>query len=350
MTTTKRSIVEAYHELVAPRLTVEAVYHGVKWRSRSGKQWRGACPLHGGNGPNFVVNVETLQWWCHSGCQTGGGPLEFVHGGKGPEGADFARAVAELAERVGVDLERDDLPVQVPAAAPRPKRHKPEPPKYPPPAEVRALFEACIPVDRDRAVEEYLESRHIDPQHVADERLALALPESAVPPSWAWFGKRPWSQSSHRLIVPLFDDTGAVRSVIARSVDRDIDPRWKSVATRGFNRGGLSMQTDLARLALRRRELPDWWAPDATFRVVVAEGEIDFLIWATRAANFSERFPPAVVGIFANGRVGSFANRLPAGTTVTIATDHDEAGHRYAEALAENLPPTMKAERWQLPR
>jgi hypothetical protein len=37
-----------------------------------GPEWRYACPLHNGKGPNFSVKAETGEWYCHSQCNHGG--------------------------------------------------------------------------------------------------------------------------------------------------------------------------------------------------------------------------------------------------------------------------------------
>lgn len=51
--------VSCYYAQRAPRLT------------RHGKQLRGGCPVHGGNDPNFVVELATGLCYCHSQCQRG---------------------------------------------------------------------------------------------------------------------------------------------------------------------------------------------------------------------------------------------------------------------------------------
>lgn len=96
------SVVDFYRNEVAPRLTPELVFSGIRFRGH-GRQKRAACPLHGGRGPSFVISTDALTWWCHSKCQKGGGPIEFVNGGEPAHGRDFVGCVRELAERVGID-------------------------------------------------------------------------------------------------------------------------------------------------------------------------------------------------------------------------------------------------------
>ena len=65
---------------------------------QEGGEWRGACPLHGGNGRNFAVNAETGLWKCHSQCQAGGDIFAFVQQ-KNQKG--FVDALREVAEWAG---------------------------------------------------------------------------------------------------------------------------------------------------------------------------------------------------------------------------------------------------------
>jgi len=66
---------------------------------RQGSEYRGACPLHGGDGPNFAVNAETGLWHCFTGCQDAGGDaLKFL---QRKDGFTFPEALQELARFTG---------------------------------------------------------------------------------------------------------------------------------------------------------------------------------------------------------------------------------------------------------
>lgn len=98
--------VETLTELIIPRLDLERVYADIEFSRRTGQWWRGPCPLHGGDGPNFAVNVTTLAYYCHSRC--GGGPVvDYVNGGRPARGSDWHAAVAKLATLAGVELSED---------------------------------------------------------------------------------------------------------------------------------------------------------------------------------------------------------------------------------------------------
>ena len=101
---------------VLPKLSVDEVFDDSahKWVERGGKTWKGGCPWHESKtGSSFVVDVDSLRWWC-AGCQTGGGPIQYLwkkKGGSGmtPHGLDFVELVRELAAKVGVPFPEREM-------------------------------------------------------------------------------------------------------------------------------------------------------------------------------------------------------------------------------------------------
>lgn len=85
--------------------------------TRHGKGWRGPCPLHGGDGPNFVVYPEG-NWYCWTGCGEGGDALDFL---VRQEGLDFKAALERLNDWAGGSFRT------LPNARPSPPRPKPAP-------------------------------------------------------------------------------------------------------------------------------------------------------------------------------------------------------------------------------
>jgi len=77
---------------------------------RSGRTWRGPCPLHGGEGPNFSVDPARGIFKCFV-CGEGGDVFAFA---MKHLGMDFPSAVRHVAERAGVEIpdetERRDDP------------------------------------------------------------------------------------------------------------------------------------------------------------------------------------------------------------------------------------------------
>ncbi len=69
-----------------------------------GKDYWGLCPFHDERTPSFKVNPTDNLYYCF-GCEASGDVFRFV---EEKEGLDFPQAVESLAERYGVELERDD--------------------------------------------------------------------------------------------------------------------------------------------------------------------------------------------------------------------------------------------------
>ena len=68
-----------------------------------GKDYWGNCPFHEERTPSFKVNPQDKLYYCF-GCEAGGDVLRFV---QDKEGLSFPDAVESLAERYGVELERE---------------------------------------------------------------------------------------------------------------------------------------------------------------------------------------------------------------------------------------------------
>ncbi len=82
---------------------VEVVSAYTDLRQR-GKDWWGNCPFHDENTPSFKVNPVDNLYYCF-GCQASGDVFGFL---QEKEGLTFPEAVESLAERYGVELERDE--------------------------------------------------------------------------------------------------------------------------------------------------------------------------------------------------------------------------------------------------
>ncbi|MGH2957174.1 MAG: DNA primase [Solirubrobacterales bacterium] len=70
---------------------------------RQGQAFWGLCPFHDERTPSFKVNPTDKLYYCF-GCEASGDVFRFV---EEKEGLDFPQAVESLAERYGVELERD---------------------------------------------------------------------------------------------------------------------------------------------------------------------------------------------------------------------------------------------------
>ncbi|MEX2105507.1 MAG: DNA primase [Solirubrobacterales bacterium] len=70
---------------------------------RQGVRWVGLCPFHEERTPSFSVEPQEKLYHCF-GCGVGGDVIKFV---EEKEGVGFAEAVELLADRYGVELERE---------------------------------------------------------------------------------------------------------------------------------------------------------------------------------------------------------------------------------------------------
>jgi hypothetical protein len=194
-------------------------------------------------------------------------------------------------------------------------------------------------VTEDVEVSAWLASRRLDPGDVEGRDLARVLPHGTVLPRWARFQGQTWSQSGHRLIVPMLDASGALASLHARNVRPDVPPGSKAASPAGAELRGLVMADALGRRLLEGAALADGSPASelvAASGLWVMEGVPDFL---TRATDYSEAADaaPAVLSVLSGSWTAAIAARIPDGTTVAIETHLDEAGDRYARAIAATL-------------
>lgn len=273
-------------------------------------------------------------WRCHR-CREGGDAVTlaawFVTSSGAPRGDRFLDVLATCA---GHGL-CDPLPGRTTpkvARRPPPPPRPVLPPQRPPVDELAALWRACLPVTADAEVSAWLTSRGLDPQAVADRELAYALPPGASLPAWARIHGRAWAEAGYRCALPLYGSSGAAESVRGRAVDAEAHPKTANPA--GLQIAGTVLADPLARSMLAgdvdSRELV------ARVGLVVAEGDPDFLTWAT-ARGEADEDAPAVVGLVEGGWTAEVAAAVPDGTRVAVRTHHDDNGDRYAAQVAATL-------------
>lgn len=339
---------------IRERADIRAVFGdaGVQLRGRANLV--GRCPFHDDRSPSLSVSAAKGVFLCF-GCGASGDAIEAF---RRLHDVRFPDAVRELAARFGVLLDEE-------SPAPRryrPLRYVPPPPAYPPDEQITALARFCRPVTEDGEVASYLEYRGIDATAVAAQRLAFALrsdaPSSVLPhhrPDDR--GIRSWTETHHRLVVPMFDASGIRRNVVARSVE--LLPSRKTAASgtcAGLvfaNEGGLRfLRGEPAALPPADDAVDLTWpirrgSALAARSIVIAEGEIDFLNVAAERDDLA-----AVFGVRAGSWTQAHADRLPDGLHVVVATDDDEAGDRYAESIVGSLAGRIRsgaisASRWR---
>ena len=290
------------------------------------------CLWHADRTPSCSVRLGpdgTVAVKCH-GCGASGDVLHLVAAALGLDiSSDFPEVMRRASELAGLSV--DAAAPRRPVPAPRsttPDRD------YPPADEVRAVWEACIPVDGDDEVSAWLASRELDPGTVESLGLARALPTGVSLPKWAGFQGRPWSASGYRCLIPMFDETGTLRSLRARRVVDHDGP--KALPPAGHRMGGLVMADGLARVLLASGVWPEMWPAHTPLRVVIAEGEPDFFTWAT-ASSEADPTAPAVLGIVSGAWTDGIAARIPDGARIIVRTHHDEAGEKYSLTILKTL-------------
>lgn len=274
------------------------------------------CPAHGDRSPSCSVHVApdgTLAARCWA-CGWSADIFGLVAAARHLDARDFVAVKRAAAELAHVDL----------AAPPRARELPPAPPAQPPPlAEVAALLRQSARVDSIAGqVAPWLRSRALDPAACLPLSRALRGPG----PVWARYQGRAWIELGNRLVLPVYDAAGALRSVRARLVTGGETP--KSLPPCRHSTAGLVLANRGAVEMLRAG--PE--GPRA--RVLVTEGEPDYLTWASRLPAGAW----AVLGLPGSGAwTADLAARIPAGSEVVIRTDPDAAGDRYAERIVEDL-------------
>ena len=332
---------ELRHELVDVRAVCTAL--DLKPSREERGKWH--CPRHGGSSLSVRLGSDrTLQARCF-GCDFAGDVFALVaevH--RLDTRRDFPKVLAEaarMAHRWDVleELEGRGAPR---TAAPPPKRlvvETPEPERtYPAEGELETLWAACGFTACDGEVRELLESRGLVAELVDDAGLARALPLGVSLPRWARYQGRTWLETGHRLVCPVYDATGTMRSVRAWRVTENDTP--KRLPPSGHKAAGLVLADPFAVAMLAAGKVLEGM-PDP-LRVIVAEGEPDFLTWATRFSDANEDAPLVLAIAGAGSWSKAVADRIPDGARVTVWTDHDDAGNAYAEAVRASLSPRCK--------
>jgi len=280
------------------------------------------CPWHADRTPSCSVweaDDETIAVNCFA-CGATGDVLDLVAVSHRLDvRGNFADVLRLAGDLAGVDQPK-------PAAHRSPRRAR----TFPPADHVAALWASCRPVAHDPEVSAWLTSRGLDPGDVESFDLARALPPDAVLPPWAQSRGRSWRETGHRCILPMFDERGDLASVRSRRVAGDDGP--KTLPPAGYRLGGLVMADALGRQLLASGQPPHFWPRKEALRIIVTEGEPDFLTWAT-AFSDAHLTAPAVVGIVAGSWTDGVAARIPDGSRVIVRTHHDDAGEAYAGAV-----------------
>lgn len=208
--------------------------------------------------------------------------------------------------------------------------------------EVRRLWADCRPAWEDPEVVAWMAHRGVDAELLTSP-MVRALPDGPLP-GWATAVGRPWSEG-WRAILPGYDARGELVTLRARWIFPKTDPPrgLKVGAVRGAPASGAVLACGLARQLLADG-VPTWWPVGVPLRVVVVEGEPDWLTWVQMAGE-SDPTAPAVIGVWSGSLTRALVDRIPDGAHVMDDLDDDEAGRTYSAKLAE-----LGAGRFQIKR
>lgn len=299
------------------------------------------CPAHEDHDPSCGITKGpdgTLRSRCHA-CGWSAdaiGMIALAHGLNTSSSEDFKAALVIGAE-IGGDLRlsdeircgiRLDLPKRIPVQEP-----PPEPPReYPVSDEVSAVWESAGSCASDSDTDEYLRGRAIMPDAATELGLARVIAQGDDSlPQWGTYRRISWALSGYRLIVRVWDYAGKCRSVRSWQVEGREGP--KRLPPSGKKAAGLVMANSQAVKILRGQA--------QACRVLICEGEPDWLTWSTRVTA-----DVAVFGIGTGAWTQEHADKIPKDSSVYVLTHLDEAGDKYAANIIKTIG--ERAQCWRL--
>jgi len=211
---------------------------------------------------------------------------------------------------------------------------------------MKALWSSSIPVGEDKDARAWVWNRLVptkghrqdrDTDHsqvleaIMNQDLARAIRLNANRPSWL-------RHTDNRLMLPLYNGMGQLRSCKVRPLP---GPEGKGYSPKNFDATGLVFANTTARDMLGTGRAPAGWPKDEPFRLIVCEGEVDWMTWCVHdelgAGDARETPPPAIIGVFSGSWTQALAERVPNSARVIIRNDRDQAGEGYARKAFELL-------------
>lgn len=247
---------------------------------RSGKTFRGPCPLHGGEGPNFSVDPAKGFYKCFV-CGEGGTVYTFL---MKHLGMTYPDAIRHVAARVGIE---------VPDERAEQREEDPDRHYYEVNAFARDWFRKQLwDTDGGRAAREYLEKRGVSREHA--ERFGLGW----APEEWTAFGdvarthgitselllelglakesksgRDPYDVFRGRVVFPIEDLSGRVVAFGGRilgSAEEHVPKYLNSPETPVYSKGRTLYGLNWSKNAIRREET-----------ALVVEGYMDYVSLAS---------------------------------------------------------------------
>ncbi len=316
---------------------VELVSARTDLRRAGPARYEGLCPFHEERTPSFGIDPTQKVYYCF-GCQASGDVFTFV---QETEGADFKGALELLAERYGVELERE---AEDPREAERRKRRERLLELL---GRTAAYYERCLwDSDEAEGAREYLLGRGLGEEILREFRVGYA------PSAWdrvlnasrrGGFSEqelyatglaqrskengRPYDRFRSRIMFPLADVRGRVLGFGARAMREEQRPKYLNTSDNDVYHKGLHLYgSDLARAHAARAG-----------EVILCEGYTDVI--ALHQAGLRNAVGLMGTALTAE-QVGELARMA---STVLLALDADSAGQE-AMLRASSLAAKRKLE------
>ncbi|MEA2399537.1 MAG: primase [Thermoleophilaceae bacterium] len=243
---------------------------------RVGTRWTGLCPFHDERTPSFSVNAEHKLYHCF-GCGESGDAIGFV---QATEALDFRAAIEFLADRYGIELQREE---EDPLAEERRKRRE----RLLKLVERTAAYYARYLWESAEAARarDYLAGRGLGEEVLRAFRIGYApsawdrvsgaaqrdgfRPEELAAAGLAQRGRQGgfYDRFRGRIMFPLADARGRVLGFGARSVREDQQPKYLNTSENElYHKGRQLFGIDHARAAAAKKG-----------RIVAVEGYTDVL-------------------------------------------------------------------------
>jgi DNA primase len=296
---------------------------------RSGGDYRGPCPFHGGKNPNFSVSPRRNAYHCFK-CGVSGDAIEFV---RQHLGLDFVDAVKLVGERSGIVVE--DVRVR------REPEHDAREPLWEANAAAMELFQEQLwTADEAADARAYLASRGIARDTAGRFRLGYAPRGRALQDRLNALGHddarlldagllvrreegdEPYPRFRDRLMIPILDARERCVGFGGRTMgDSDRAAKYlNSPETAVFSKGQLLYHLHAAKGAIRRAE-----------HALVVEGYFDVI----RVASAGLEQVVAGLGTALTSDQAALLTRLT--KHVFLLYDSDEAGQKATFRAAHEL-------------
>jgi DNA primase len=237
---------------------VELVSARTELRRAGPARYEGLCPFHEERSPSFGIDPAQKVYYCF-GCQASGDVFTFV---QETEGVDFKGGLELLADRFGVELQREE---EDPEEAKRRQRRERLLELL---ARTAAYYERCLWESKEaRGAREYLEGRGLGEEILREFRVGYS------PSAWdrvllasrrGGFSEqelyatglaqrskengRPYDRFRGRIMFPLADVRGRVLGFGARAMRDEQKPKYLNTSDNDVYHKGLQLYgADLAR-------------------------------------------------------------------------------------------------------